>query len=379
MLVMRIGAIAGTGTRWSRARSRLLIRPAVYRPLDLNGPIRQGDMCIAPYGHRSDTPYGNGQYYDTGPGYTHFERCPPQVLLAGYHGHRHAHAHHHRHAHHAQMHHRKHNHHARHHYRHAQYQFSLSCDSAVEETLPEIQQFWQPLFGANTVDTIAYVIDASGIVPSDAALVGAEISAVNGPDGEGGAIVGAQPPADGGLLAQLFAADTTTPIELAWTRIAQGSEVTHSMLRGADPVRRIKLPSSTGDRSAPTVPALALVNARDRMSDPQSGQRETRPDQVAVTGVGYSSPVSSDADAGMPVATGVIGVSPIAAVLGLALIAAAPLALVTAKLAVADRAAVVETVSDVVTGSEGYFPAASKVVIGQRPASAAPAIVAALP
>jgi hypothetical protein len=149
------------------------------------------------------------------------------------------------------------------------------------------------------------------------------------------------------------------------------------MLRGVDPVRRIKLPSGTGDRPAPIAPALALVNARDRMSEPQWRQGELRPDQTVLTGVGYSSPVSSDADAGMPVATRVIGVSPIAAVLGLALIAAAPLALVAAKLTVADRAAVVETVSDVVTGSEWYMPAASTVVIGQRPASAAPAILAA--
>jgi hypothetical protein len=359
----------------ARAEPFVAIRPAVYRPLDLNGPIRQGDMCIAPYGPRND-PYGNGQYYDTGPGYTHFELCPPHVLLAGYHGHRHAHAHHHRHAHHAQMHHRKHNHHARHQYRHAQYQFSLSCDSAVEEALPEIQQFWQPTFGADAIDTIAYVIDASGIAPSDAALVGAEFSAVNSAGGEGGAIVGAQPP-DGGLLARLFAADTTMPIELAWTRVAQGSEVTHSMPREADSGRRIKLPLSTGDRPAPIAPALALVNARDRMSEPQWRQREPRPDQIALTGVGYSSPVSSDADAGMPVTTRVIGVSPIAAVLGLALIAAAPLALVAAKLTVADRAAVVETVSDVVTGSEGYIPAARAVIVDQRTASAAPAILAA--
>jgi hypothetical protein len=177
----------------ARAEPGVAIRPAVYRRLDLNGPIRQGDMCIAPYGHRSDTPYGDGQYYDTGPGYTHFERCPPQVLLAGYHGHRHAHA-----------------------------LRAISGRAACvpqaraggphlqalpsrgrrrRRTAAEIQDFWQPTFGANTIDTIAYVIDASGIVPWDATLTVPKSPRSMVPAAKQGTMSARSPPADGGLLA----------------------------------------------------------------------------------------------------------------------------------------------------------------------------------
>jgi hypothetical protein len=72
----------------------------------------------------------------------------------------------------------------------------------------------------------------------------------------------------------------------------------------------------------------------------------------------------------MPVTTHSIGYSPIAAVLGLALVLAAPLALVATQLTVADKAAVIETVSDPMAETEWYVPSASPITVDQRTASA---------
>ena len=81
----------------------------------------------------------------------------------------------------------------------------------------------------------------------------------------------------------------------------------------------------------------------------------------------------------MPVTTGDNGYSPIAAVIGLALIFAAPIALVAAKLPVADKAAVVETVLDPLAETEWYIPANRPLTLDQRTASAAPVARSAAP
>src|SRR4051812_28843009 len=72
-LALAAGASIGVAAKLSPAHAL----PPVGQ-LDLNGPIGQGTMCIAPYGDPSDTPYGGGRYYDTGPGYNFFYECAPR-------------------------------------------------------------------------------------------------------------------------------------------------------------------------------------------------------------------------------------------------------------------------------------------------------------
>src|SRR3979490_1861517 len=76
--------------------------PPVY-PLDANGPVLQGNMCIAPsHAHWAEISI------DTGPGYSYFYECAPVGAVGDHH-------HHHRHAHHARHYHHKHHHgHRRH-------------------------------------------------------------------------------------------------------------------------------------------------------------------------------------------------------------------------------------------------------------------------
>ena len=73
----------------------------------------------------------------------------------------------------------------------------------------------------------------------------------------------------------------------------------------------------------------------------------------------------------MPVTTHSTGYSPIAAVFGLALVLAAPLALVATQLTVADKAAVIESVSDPMAETEWYAPSASPITVDRRTASRA--------
>ena len=89
--------------------------------------------------------------------------------------------------------------------------------------------------------------------------------------------------------------------------------------------------------------------------------------QFASTGAGHSS--SAQSDAGILVAIKNTVVSPLGALLGLALIVAAPITLVATQLTVANKA-VIETASEPVT--EWFIPAPATVIIEQRIAPAFP-------
>jgi hypothetical protein len=329
----------------------IAIRPAVYRPLDLNGPVRQGNMCKV-----LTDQYGEGGY-----GYGYFRECEPHAALlhVAYH-HRYAHhGHHHRHADAVRHHHRKHDlHHARHH-RHAQDLTTLSCDAVNDiEALQQVQQFWQPSYGADTIELIAgSTIDAGGEI---------EVAAALAPVGE--IVVAEQALQDtGGLLAQLFAADLRPAVGPEWTTIAQGPQVTHSMLRTS----RAVVPPRTDDRPAPIEPVLspATVLGHLRSPQPQLRHDDADADHIPLTSVGYSTPIRSDTGGAMPIAINDGGVSPIAAaMLGLALILAAPLALVVTHLTVAEKAAVIDTVSDPVSETEWYIPAGKLATVERRTA-----------
>jgi hypothetical protein len=356
------------------------IGPAVYRRLDTNGPIRQGTMCIARRAPRA----WDGLFMDTGPGYDYFEYCGP---VFGHHR-RHAHGghHHYRHAHVARHHHQKHRLHHRHHRRHAQYLTSLWCDSGndtdtlqvIQENLQQyLQQYVAPDAGADVVETIANAIDGG----TDLA---ANVDVADGADGVEHAAASAiaiQGPQDnGGLLAQLFAADQARADKAAWTLVASGAQVSHSMLRHGAGERSWNIRPVSGEHRAPVAPAPSPQLAfAPRPGEPQFRHPEVEPDQSALTRVGYMSPPRSDAGGGMPVTTGDNGYSPIAAVIGLALIFAAPITLVAAKLPVADKAAVVETVLDPLAETEWYIPANRPLTLDQRTASAAPVARSAAP
>ena len=344
------------------------LRPAVYQRLDTNGPIRQGSMCIVPQVPRA----WDGLFVDTGPGYDHFEYCGPDD-----HHRRHAHGghHHHRHAHLARHHHRKHHLHHRHHHQHAQYLASLPCDAdngidTSHDIQQNLQQYLQPSDGADGIDTIAsHAIDAAGGID----LASANVASANVAGSEGGGIAMEiqGPQDDGGLLAQLFAADQRPAASVEWTLVATGAQVSHSMMRHAAGERILQVRPGGGERHAPVDPAPSPQHAfGSRAAEPQLRNAAADADQIALTGVGYSSPARSEAGGGMPVTSSDKGYSSIGAVIGLALILAAPIVLVATQLTVADKAAVVETVSDPLAETEWYIPASHPVTLDQRTASA---------
>jgi hypothetical protein len=169
---------------------------------------------------------------------------------------------------------------------------------------------------------------------------------------------------------QLFAAGTLPVDSLAWTRIAEGTQVAHSIVRPMTGARVVKVRSGADHRPAPMGPAFSPYGALGQRTPlPQLRNDAEDADQIVLTSAGFSSPAQSQAGGGMPVTTHSTGYSPIAAVLGLALVLAAPLALVATQLTVADKAAVIETVSDPMAETEWYVPSASPITVDQRTAS----------
>ena len=71
----------------------------------------------------------------------------------------------------------------------------------------------------------------------------------------------------------------------------------------------------------------------------------------------------------MAVTTTENGYSPIAAVLGLVLALATPIALVATQVPVVDKAAVFDTVSDPLAEAEWYVPIGNKLIVDQRATS----------
>jgi hypothetical protein len=339
-------------------------RHAVYRPLDVNGPVRQGDNCLV---------LPRSLFYQVSDGYGagHFERCPPDAGLARYHRHvaqqyhhrRHVAAHRHPHAHHGRPHHRTHVLQARH-QRHAQFVLAISCaaagnvDQHNDVDLRNIVQFWQPAHIVQVINTIADGID-----------FGADFA--DSGNGKTDAAAGERDNQDdGGLLTQLFDLGPQLPSNLG---VIVDAQVNHSTMNhiaeAIDGLRRTTLPDNTGEPIAPALlPAAAFVQQASEQA--VRAGKDAANGQIALTRAGYSSPVQSDT--GMPVAIKNVVVSPLAALVGLALVIAAPLTLLATHLTVADKAAVVETVSDPM--SEWYIPAAHTVTIGERAASALPAI-----
>src|SRR6267378_1557496 len=69
MRYFKIALAAGASIVVAARLSPAYALPPVY-PLDANGPIRQGNMCIAPsHAHWADI------NIDTGPGYSYFYEC----------------------------------------------------------------------------------------------------------------------------------------------------------------------------------------------------------------------------------------------------------------------------------------------------------------
>ena len=350
------------------------IRRAAYQPpLDSNGPIRQGDMCIARRMPRAL----DGLFLDTGPGYDYFEYCGADV--SRYH-HRHAYhvRHHHKHAHHAQLRHAKEFVHRKLHHRQKHiaylgapatqqlYGVHLSYDAGhAIDVLLENQQVLQPSFSTNAIETIASNVasDGGGVNPAN--------PTVTSDDGSG-TFVGIGGLQDHGeSIVQLFAAGTPPTGSLAWTRIAEGAQVAHSIVRPMTGARVVKVQSDADQRPAPVEPALSPYGALGpRTPLPQLRSDAEDTDQIVLTSAGFNSPAQSQAIGGMPVTPLSTGYSPIAAVIGLAFVLATPLALVATQLTVADKAAVIETVSDPMTESEWYAPTARPITVDQRMVSA---------
>jgi hypothetical protein len=91
--------------------------------------------------------------------------------------------------------------------------------------------------------------------------------------------------------------------------------------------------------------------------------------QKALTRGAYSNPLRSEAGGSMALTTTENGHSPIAAVLGLVLAFATPIALVATQVPVVDKAAVIDTVSDPIAETEWYIPIADKLTVDQRTTS----------
>src|SRR2546421_556144 len=148
-LALAAGASIVVAARLSPAHAL----PPVY-PLDANGPMRQGHVCIAPTQSHFEL-----ESFDTGPGYSYFYECAPIWAAGGYH-------HHQRHAHHAR-HHQRH-HHYKHHYGHHRqvlhsdspggaelHGMMLPCAGGGDAyALEQDQPSWQTIAVADAIDAI---------------------------------------------------------------------------------------------------------------------------------------------------------------------------------------------------------------------------------
>jgi hypothetical protein len=398
--------------------------PPVY-PLDPNGPIRQGDMCIAPgpanwenidtgYGytrfyecghhkraHReahgsaheyarvapSAPPYhhldingpirqgrwciepghGNFETVDTGYGYGYFYECAPVWTVSGHHHH---HAHH---AHHHHIHHHRHHHHA--HVHHALHLESAATQADCGMILPHAggsdvyayateqdQQSWPTIANTDGIEATVYDITVSN--------GGIDLASENV---TGGNDVTGRLQGDGGLPAQLAVVDHGPVVSLEWIRIAAGEQVSHSMMRRDTGERIVKLPFGSDRRHAPVDPVLSPLSALGQRSlQPQLRRADFDAGQKSLTGGDYSSPLRSEAGGGMSITATANGCSQIVAVLGLILAIAAPIALVATQIPVSDKSAVIDTVSDPIAETEWYVPSGNKLTVDQRTVSISP-------
>jgi hypothetical protein len=340
-----------------------------YQHLDINGPIRQGRWCIA------NRPT-NWDDIQTGYGYGYFYECAPVPTAGGHHR-----AHHANHAHHARHHPSHSHHHQRHHghHRHAlhlnnpatRYGMILSYTGCSDSYLAEQeQQFWQTIDNAVGIDTIVDSVVSSddGIdLANGSVTVGGGGSVIFGNGGDD------RLRADGGVPAPLVEAVDQPAVGFAWTQIAAGEQISHSMMRRETGERIVRIPFGSGQRHAPVDPTLALPSALRQWS-PQLQLRREDVDagQIALTRGDYSNPVQSDAGGIMSVTTMESGFAPFAALLGLVLAIATPIALIALQVPVADKAAVIDTISDPIAEAEWYVPMGNKLTVGQHTPSSSP-------
>ena len=108
-----------------------------------------------------------------------------------------------------------------------------------------------------TPDEITLILDTA--VGSDGGIVLANENVAD--DGDTDIIIGDAGndalQGEGGVLAQLIAAEYQPAVSLEWIRIAAGEQVSHSMLRDDIRERVVRVPVGSGERHAPVEPALA--------------------------------------------------------------------------------------------------------------------------
>jgi len=232
---------------------------------------------------------------------------------------------------------------------------------AVEQDQPS----WQTIAVADAIDAILDTAVGSdgGIVPANENVAGDGDTDIIIGDAGNDALQG-----EGGVVAQLIAAEYQPAVSLEWIRIAAGEQVSHSMLRDDIRARVVRVPVGSGQPHAPVEPALAPLSVLGQRSPQLQLRRgDVDPGQQALTRPDHSSPVRPDAGGSMAVTTQENGISPVAAVLGLILAFATPIALVATQIPVVDKAAVIDTASDLIAETEWYVPAQHTVSTSSLP------------
>jgi len=342
--------------------------PPAY-PLDVNGPIRQGNMCL----YRAMSP--NAQFYN-GYGHGTFYECAPLTSVAlAYHRHRH---HLHRHG--------VHRHHAHPHHRYVgipatpdRYRKKLSRHIGNDVyAFNDDRQYWQSINDAlgidtsidNSFDSIDRIESSSGassqmeapVDVTEATSTAGSIAIDRGIDTQDASARGRSDSVvrhDVNYHLQGSSGLPSTPAEvervfsLGWRLVAASQQLRQSTIRPV-PEGMFKFQFGAGDRQAPVDPPLFSFLSALEQRGPQSGPQAQNDDVNLRTSGGdcHANPVRLEAGGQIATITRENGCSPVGAFLGLVLFFGSVLALVATQLPAPNKAGAIETSSDLLAQAD---------------------------